>query len=122
MKNKLLILVVLVFPPLSSAYADMTVAQYNKIQRGTEAWTLAELYIGGMAEGLEWANAELETKGRQPLFCTPDKLPMTRGGYVAILDNYLQRPDVKRKTEGKPELSYVGIFLLSALCDTFPCR
>ena len=54
-----------------------------------------------------------------------EKLPMTKEEYVAILDNYLKKPDakerVKRMTESQPEKASVGMFLMYALSDTFPC-
>jgi len=125
MRNVILISIVLVSFSLSSAYAEITISEYNERQRDTVDWKLVELYIEGVGDALSRANDELRNRAQQPLYCQPERLPMTKEGYVAILDNYLKKPDAKerakRVTESQPEKASVGMFLMYALSDTFPC-
>ena len=74
-----------------------------------------ESLIGGMQDGLGWANAELFHRGQPVLYCQPDKLAITHHQMVDM---------VRREKKEKPGLGDLplGGVVLHALQDTFPCK
>lgn len=76
---------------------------------------LAIATISSMANGMSWMNVELEFSGKGPVYCQPDKLAITDDQYVIILKEHIMR---------NPRManSSLGLALLNALKDTFPCK
>jgi hypothetical protein len=64
--------------------------------------------------GFAWANADLKYRKREPLYCPPGKLALTGEQLIDIL---------RRKVRHDPAFGseYVGLGLLFALQETFPC-
>lgn len=117
MKRIGLIVIVFVFLSCISVQAGMTIIQYKKAINDNRNKKITTFYVGALGEGLSWANAELKTNERPLLYCQPSGLPITKDGYVAILNNFL-----KKETEKQMYESFsVGLILLKALQDTFPC-
>jgi hypothetical protein len=84
-----------------------------------------ELYVGGIGEGLEWANASLQSAsraqtGRPPLYCQPPNLVVNVENYLSMVDRQIEKL-AKTTTEEKLDKMFVGILLLDALENTFPC-
>lgn len=78
----------------------------------------AERMIGAAGKAYLWANATLEHKGQDLLFCAPRKLSMTSDQYVSILRNYIK----DRPEEGERDPADFAGSLLFALQDAFPCE
>jgi len=113
--KKILIIVTLFFLSGVSAHADITIKIYKELR--TKKSDSIKIYVGGVAEGFDWANSALENKAQPPLYCVPPKLPITNDGYLAILDNSLEEPVGKAMQEYIP----IAAILLKALERTFPC-
>jgi len=72
------------------------------------------LWINGSVSGLTWANAELESKHRPKLFCTPAQLQLTLDGDVDILRQYLKR-------HPNDATERAGMVMMEAMQEKFPC-
>lgn len=77
---------------------------------------MALLILDGYANGMEWANTELESRGDALLFCAPRKLAITAEQNADILRQYIKTPPGSRVADLP-----AGIVLLNALRATFPC-
>lgn len=102
--------------------ADMTVKDYRArmaVKESTTA-TVAKVYIQGIGDGFTWANAILQKNGKTPLYCQPVKLGLGKDNYVAMIDE-----QIKALSAGVPEAQLnefdVGLLLLDALREDFPC-
>ena len=74
------------------------------------------LYIGAMADGMEWANTAIEVRGQPPLFCTPKSLALNSDNYIKLVDSEIDRtPTYTPDTD-------VALILLRALQRAFPCK
>lgn len=71
--------------------------------------------IGGIGIGIEWANSALSVRGQQPLFCTPPKLATNAANNVSMLETYISAHQPK---DDEP----IGLILLLAYIETFPCK
>ena len=97
-------------------YAEVTLETYEIVGKNDEF----KVFVSGLGEGYSLANAELKVKRKlPPLYCEPDKVKLNTDNYLEILDNYLSQPVVKAQTH--PTLP-VGVMLLKALQDAFPCK
>ena len=97
-------------------YAEVTLDTYKVVGQNDEI----KLFISGVGEGYSLANAELKVNRKlSPLYCQADKVALNTDNYLQILDNYLSQPEVK--AQARPTLS-VGMMLLKALQDAFPCK
>jgi hypothetical protein len=65
--------------------------------------------------GFAWANADLKYRQREPLYCPPGKLALTGEQLIDTL---------RRKLRNDPAFGaeVLGLGLLMALQDTFPCE
>ncbi len=73
-----------------------------------------KLYVNGIVDGLQWANAAAANRGDQPLFCQPGKLSLSFEQPIEILKNYVA--EHPRNADAP-----VGLALLYAMKYTFPC-
>jgi hypothetical protein len=80
-----------------------------------------ERYISGVASGLAWANAELRSMNRQPLYCAPENLPMNFENYRDLIDGYITKL-AKTVPQEKLDKFFAGGALLRALIKAFPCE
>ena len=90
-----------------------------------QAVALFDTYIKGIGDGFVWANIQLQTTGRERIYCTPQKLGMNSQNYQQILESYLPTlartvhwPSGNWKSADDVPVSFV---LLEALIDAFPC-
>jgi len=70
------------------------------------------------------ANASLTSDSRAPLYCQPEKLFLTVGQHIDMLQRWVR--DQKAQTPGAEFGNYidnmsVAMAMLLALKDTFPC-
>jgi len=121
-------LVLLVLPlvilaaPLRS---EMTVKDYQKFKNSNDAVLVGatRAYVNGLGEGVEWAETSamvLNPDGVR-LFCLPSKLSLNEDNFVDLLDQQIKR-EAAETTQDKLEKSYIGILLVKALRETFPCQ
>ncbi len=86
------------------------------IETGSQGLAMASsAYLQGVHVGYSWANIHLKDTGQKEMFCEPPKFSMTNDQLVSILTDFL----------GDDEAKYgefnVGLVLLFALQDVFPC-
>lgn len=98
--------------------AERSVKQYEQDVASKDAWTVttAKIYVTGLGEGIEWANAQAKVR----LYCPPGELALGMDNYLDILDRQIA---FDRNSQGKdfPEGSPIGLELLFGLKRTFPC-
>jgi hypothetical protein len=92
------------------AGAEPTSSQFLKGQDSEGA----RFYISGIYTGLQWANVNAVKAGQPPIFCAP-KEPLEIKQVIQILAKFVSRG---RDLEELP----VGIVLMTALKDAYPCR
>jgi len=109
-------LAVLITIWIAPVYADVNLEEYEAV-KGTDSF---KLYISGVGAGYYWANIHLAIDRKlSPIYCQPGKVGLNANNYLQILDNYLSQPETKASTS---PTSPLGLILLFALRDTFPCK
>lgn len=84
-------------------------------------------YIGGLGEGIFWANLEAEKKSA-PLYCSPEKLVLRRENFEDIIGRQLKRfgdathDKTMGLTQAQLDDAQVGMLLLLGLKEAFPCK
>ena len=101
----------------TSAHADPSVSDYRTATG--EAKADLDYYVSATAQAYLWANADAETKGRQPLYCAPARLALTSEQVQDILDRWLDR---RPAALGPESDAYLALEVLLALQATFPCQ
>ena len=109
-------LIVFGFFLVSSANAELRIKDYKRI-KDTEIF---KTYILGVGVGVEWANTVVSNRGQSPLYCAPGKLAITTENFLQILQDYIEKNPEIIKPLG-PDLP-IGLLLLKALQDAFPCK
>lgn len=92
----------------SPAAAEMSAQEFmQQVDRGEQ---VPQVYMAGIATGIEWANASASKK----LYCAPQKLAITADQNLSMLR------EVLRET---PRLatSPLGLVLMISYERTFPC-
>lgn len=105
---------VLVFASFS-AHAEMTITAYKAEAPNLSLSTKTNL--AGIFQGLSWANVRLVYDKRAPLFCQPATLALNFENVTSMIDTYLAGPMGVSQPPDVP----IGVIMLSALVDTFPC-
>lgn len=109
---------------LAACKSDPACAGSPKIEGLQSSFTL---YLKGTGDGFVWANAWLEARHRDRLYCAPEKLGMDADNYDQILESFLPTMNELWKTMKYKEAWRtiddlpIGLALLSALVDAFPC-
>jgi len=104
----------------SALYAAAAHAEMKTVQDVARAGDNKEVasYIGTNGEAFAWVNAELQSTGKDPVYCVPGELGITNNQYVSILRSYLDDyPSMK-----EVEFAQLPMVLLHALMQTFPCK
>lgn len=99
----------------NSSVAALDKATFETIKKSNLAFI--NTYVGGLAEGMSWANAELVSNGEKPHYCLPESIPLNIENYIYLIeDEFSIRPN-------SPEMGSlpVGLFLFRALQRKFPC-
>jgi hypothetical protein len=114
-------ILVLLFMTQTSAVADMTVKQYRAANASTSPRDVKEvqIYVFGLGVGLSWGNSDATLKGR-PLYCQPGKLALGVADYLQLLDDRITSLSKFVPSEKLGEFD-IGLLLLEALQETFPC-
>ena len=79
-----------------------------------------DIYIAGLGEGVFWSNAAAQSHGDPGMYCPPLKLGITGNQYVKLLDDYVADKTHYRSDFSPPD-SEVGLLMILALTDAFPC-
>jgi hypothetical protein len=94
----------------------VTVKEYREemassaVRRG-----LMNTYVRGLAEGIQWANADA-TNEKKNLYCEPD-IVLGVETYIDILDRTIK----ERSDHSDYDKMPIGLLLLHGLRATFPC-
>jgi len=108
------IIFALVFGASTPACAEMTLQSYEHLLKNPQYADQTQIYIIGVIEGLEWANAADRSENRTPLFCEPEKLDLTTDEDFQVRNDFI-------KSTNLPPSTYVGLIALKAFQQTFPC-
>jgi len=96
------------------ARAEMTAAQYKQWAHADNNSVYAA-YITGAINELGWANGELVTKNRPPLYCPPENLAIGNKNVYPLLDAFFANHP------GLSDDFPVGLAILRSLQAAFPC-
>lgn len=97
-----------------NASAEMTAAQY-KLWAHTDNNSVYAAYITGTINALGWANGDLVSKKRPPLFCPPPNLAIGNQNVYPQLDQFFtNHPSI---SDDFP----IGLAILRSLQGAFPC-
>lgn len=115
-KHALFVLVALAVQPSSAMNID-TYDRMRKEGARSDARALLRVHVGGVGEGLEWANAYLEREGVGPLFCAPRELNLNADNYVQFVDEALSKDRQSYSSLGLP----IAAILTHALRSKLAC-
>lgn len=97
------------------ASAEMTAAQYRQWAHSDNNSVYAA-YITGTINALGWANGDLVSKKRPPLYCPPENLAIGNQNVYPLLDTFFtNHPSI---SDDFP----IGLAILRSLQAAFPCR
>ena len=112
---KIVVATMLFFLLAHDANASAVTVQSYLTEQNQDFRNFTDIWVDGVFNGFQSANADLLASGKRPLFCTPTKIAFTIDQIKSILDRYLK----EHRFQGN---FTVDIVLLSALKDVFPCR
>jgi hypothetical protein len=97
-----------------NASAEMTASQYKQWAH-TDNNSVYAAYITGTINALGWANGDLVSKKRPPLFCPPQTLAIGNQNVYPLLDEFFaNHPGI---SDDFP----IGLAILRSLQGAFPC-
>lgn len=97
-----------------NANAEMTATQYKQWAH-TDNNSVYAAYITGTINALGWANGDLVSKKRAPLFCPPKDLAIGNQNVYPLLDQFFtNHPGI---SDDFP----IGLAILRSLQAAFPC-
>jgi hypothetical protein len=97
-----------------NASAEMTAAQYKKWAHADNN-SIYAAYITGTINAFGWANGELISKKKPPLFCPPQNLAIGNQNVYPLLDEFFNNhPSI---SDDFP----IGLAILRSLQAAFPC-
>jgi hypothetical protein len=97
-----------------NASAEMTASQY-KLWAHTDNNSVYAAYITGTINALGWANGDLVSKKRPPLFCPPENLAIGNQNVYPLLDRFFANHP------GLSDDFPIGLAILRTLQAAFPC-
>ena len=102
----------------SGAHAEITLKSYNEYKKSEATKDRINEYLIGVGKGIFWANAGLEFRANQKLFCMPPKLAPDGGLILSLLEQEIRTPgDGDTYKEDTP----VELILVRAFETRFPC-
>jgi hypothetical protein len=99
---------------IEPARGELSLENYYRIKDSE----LFEVYLSGLSDGYEWANAQLAKERLPRLFCAPDNLTLNTINYSQILSNYLSKPESPSRFKSTDP---IGPIVLMALREALPC-
>ncbi|WP_258878795.1 hypothetical protein [Paraburkholderia sp. BL6669N2] len=97
-----------------NASAEMTAAQYKQWAHADNN-SIYAAYITGTINAFGWANGELVSKKKPPLFCPPQNLAIGNQNVYPLLDTFFANHP------GLSDDFPVGLAILRSLQAAFPC-
>jgi hypothetical protein len=97
-----------------AAAKTVTVENYLKHRNAFSNFHIS--WLDGVFNGLKAANAELQRENKPLLFCPPADFSMSEGQVGPFFDKYV----VSHKDKVKPS-DFIGVLLLDALRESYPC-
>lgn len=114
-----LVVVVSIALPAASL-GEIDISKYRESIRTHDGKELMDVYVSGVGEGLDWANASLINRGDRPLYCAPRTLSPNGKFYVSILLSQIKLISTRYTEEELGKLP-IEPELLVGLQNTFPC-
>lgn len=100
--------------PSPAAAAGLTVAEVLEALEGTsDARSVGELYLKGIADGMLFMNSALSLQGKEPLYCQPSGLAIGVEQSIDIFKRFAEKRDIGN---GMPAAAMV-----LAHQELFPC-
>lgn len=100
----------------SSSFADtLTLSSFQSTKDTSEI----QFYINGVGVGYLYANALLQVKGKDLMFCQPAGLTLIGANYISFIESEVKRPSTGKPYQGNDQ---VEVILLNALRVNFPCK
>ena len=103
----------------SPAWADVPVTEYKKLRAIGPLSDTIKLYITGVGDGYVGANIELKVRGLPRLYCQAS-VRLNGDNYVSMIDAEIERWE--KDVGAYPPGVDIGLVLLEALKNTFPCK
>jgi hypothetical protein len=100
--------------------SEIDISKYRESIRTQHGKDLMDVYVAGIGEGLDWANAELVRRGDRPLYCAPQTLSPSGEFFVSILQSQIKLASTQN-TEEELGKTFIEPELLVGLQNTFPC-
>ena len=105
---------------------SLTLEEYLQLKKedSPTSQQIIHAYIGGLGEGLSWANTECETECKKRIYCTPKSVSLSHRSYVEIFNKQLEEGKGKDKNLITTELDkpILAAILSKGLKETFPCE
>jgi hypothetical protein len=125
MKPCIFACVALLFALTASAKPIATIAEYQRYKAAKDDdWKAMMVYIVGLGDALDWANAYLSLNDKSPLYCEPKTAGrLNAQRLVRIIDDEIaaERAGIGIKeplTDGDP----LAPVLMYGLIHKFPCK
>jgi len=118
---KKIFLLIILFFYCNLSYADLTAKLYLDVKKRNikDLIKLGENNIGGIGQGIFWANISLKAYGKEPIYCQPSKLALNQSNYVDLVNRQITKRQKLGTLKGDESL---GMLLVFALKETFPCK
>ncbi|NML43871.1 hypothetical protein HHL11_08935 [Ramlibacter sp. G-1-2-2] len=106
-----------------AAHATMSVAQFKEgrfAAHGSQSATIFEMYLTGLADGVQSINTMADRAGGKRLYCVP-------GGFVLDADTtkkliMMELRGANALDNARFDSTAASVVLLKALMDSYPCR
>jgi hypothetical protein len=105
--------------------AAITIREYGKIiearrPRLMSRFDILVQHLGGVVEGLEWANAYLQRRGQKPIYCRPAGIRLGMTEVISMIEAEMRVPSIRNLEKYRPDTPIEGV-LMTALRARFPC-
>jgi hypothetical protein len=95
-----------------SAFADLSVKDFHNKEQSKSTNT----YLKGLVDGLNIANATMESEETPPLFCHPPFLKLSVQDYKKIIDLGIGEANIKSTSQIN-----IDSILINKLIELYPC-
>ena len=118
---KKIFLLLILFFYCNPSFADLKAKLWLDVKKKNlkDLIKLGEENIGGIGQGIFWANISLKAIGKEPIYCQPSKLALNRSNYVDLVNGQIAKQQKSGILKGDESL---GMLLVFALRETFPCK
>jgi len=100
---------------------NLTLNMYLKERQAEPQRGYDLIWLDGLYNGLLMASIEMSLNGKGDLFCPPEHMTMTTEQIADILDRYIAK-NMGKMPPDPPIGLVIGLVLLAAMKETFPCH